>query len=108
MPDKEKKAILEINHLTKDFLSKKMCVHVVADPNVEMDRIPLAGEIPNPANPPSGCYFHTRCRYCKEKCKEAMPEYREVEPGHYVACHFADELNLRGFSYEEAQSAVKE
>ena len=80
----------------------------VADPNVEMDRIPLAGEIPNPANPPSGCYFHTRCRYCKEKCKEAMPEYREVEPGHFVACHFADELELRGFSYEEAQAAEKE
>ena len=73
----------------------------VADPEIKMDRIPLAGEIPNPANPPSGCYFHTRCRYCQEKCKECAPEYREVGPGHFVACHFAEELQLRGFNYDE-------
>ena len=73
----------------------------VADPEIKMDRIPLAGEIPNPANPPSGCYFHTRCRYCQEKCKECAHEYREVEPGHFVACHFAEELQLRGFNYDE-------
>ena len=78
----------------------------IADPEIEMDRIPLTGEIPNPANPPSGCYFHTRCRYCQEKCKECAPEYREVEPGHYVACHYAEELKLRGFSYDE--DAVKD
>ncbi|MGN0168020.1 MAG: ABC transporter ATP-binding protein [Acetatifactor sp.] len=73
----------------------------VADPEVKLERIPLAGEIPNPANPPSGCYFHTRCRYCTEKCKEAAPEYREIEPGHFVACHYAEELALRGFNYGE-------
>ena len=72
----------------------------VADPTVQMERIPLLGEIPNPANPPSGCYFHTRCRYCTEKCKECAPEYRELEPNHLVACHRAEELNLRGISYE--------
>ncbi|MCD7859866.1 MAG: ATP-binding cassette domain-containing protein [Firmicutes bacterium] len=72
----------------------------VADPTVKMERIPLEGEIPNPANPPTGCYFHTRCRYCTEKCKQEAPEYVEQEPGHYVACHRAQELKLRGFSYE--------
>ncbi len=72
----------------------------VADPTIQMERIPLEGEIPNPANPPSGCYFHTRCRYCTQKCKEAVPEYVELEPGHFVACHRAEELKLRGFSYE--------
>ncbi len=72
----------------------------VADPEVRIERIPLEGEIPNPANPPSGCYFHTRCRYCTEKCKECAPEYRELEPGHFVACHHAEELKLRGFSYD--------
>ncbi len=72
----------------------------VADPTVQIERIPLEGEIPNPANPPSGCYFHTRCRYCTEKCKETAPEYVELEPEHYVACHRAEELKLRGFSYE--------
>ena len=72
----------------------------VADPTIQIERIPLQGEIPNPANPPSGCYFHTRCRYCTEKCKECAPEYQELEPGHFVACHHAQELKLRGFSYE--------
>jgi len=58
--------------------------------------IPLPGEVANPANPPSGCYFHPRCRYCKDICKQETPELREVSPGHTVACHLAEELNLRG------------
>ena len=73
----------------------------VADPTVQNERIALKGEIPNPANTPSGCFFHTRCQYCTEKCKECTPEYRELEPGHFVACHRADELKLRGFTYDE-------
>ena len=73
----------------------------VADPTKQIERIPLEGEIPNPANPPSGCFFHTRCRYCTEKCKECAPEYKELEPSHFVACHRAEELKLRGFSYDE-------
>ena len=74
----------------------------VADPTVQIERIPLKGEIPNPANPPTGCYFHTRCRYCTDKCKECAPEYKELEPGHFVACHRAEELRLKGFSYDKA------
>ena len=66
----------------------------VADPTVQNERIPLTGEIPNPANPPSGCHFHTRCRYCTEQCSREVPAYREMEPGHYVACHRAEELKL--------------
>ncbi|MGN0972289.1 MAG: ABC transporter ATP-binding protein [Aristaeellaceae bacterium] len=73
----------------------------IADPTVLSERIPLEGEIPNPANPPSGCYFHTRCRYCTGVCKETSPDYVELEPGHYVACHRAKELQLRGFDYDE-------
>ena len=72
----------------------------VADPTVQNERIPLTGEIPNPANPPSGCHFHTCCRYCTEQCSREVPAYREMEPGHYVACHRAEELKLKGFSYE--------
>ena len=72
----------------------------VADPDYSMDRIPLQGEIPNPANPPSGCYFHERCRYCKQKCIDEWPELRVVN-GRQVACHFAEEMQLRGFDYEE-------
>lgn len=62
----------------------------VPDPNYKMERIILDGSIPSPANPPSGCKFHTRCSECKEKCKTEAPEYREVKPGHFVACHLYD------------------
>lgn len=74
----------------------------VADPEVKMDRIPLEGEIPNPANPPSGCYFHERCRYCTEKCVKEAPELAQMPDGRLCACHRAQELSLRGFSYEES------
>ena len=72
----------------------------IPDPTVQIERIPLKGEIPNPANPPSGCYFHERCSYCCEKCCHEVPPYVEAEPGHFVACHRASELKLRGFDYE--------
>lgn len=51
------------------------------------DRVLLEGDIPSPANPPSGCRFHTRCRYCMEVCRRQTPENIEVEPGHFVMCH---------------------
>ena len=53
-------------------------------------RIILKGEIPNPANPPSGCVFHTRCPIAEDICAVEVPEYREIESDHFVACHFAD------------------
>ena len=59
----------------------------VPDPNYKMERIILEGNIPSPANPPKGCKFHTRCSECMEQCKYVAPEYREVEPGHFCACH---------------------
>ena len=57
------------------------------DPKAKMDRIVLEGTIPSPANPPAGCKFHTRCKYCTEKCKNEVPVQKEVEPGHFVVCH---------------------
>ena len=63
----------------------------VPDPTVKMDRIVLEGSIPYPANPPAGCKFHTRCKYCMERCKVEAPEQKEIEPGHYVVCHLFDE-----------------
>jgi peptide/nickel transport system ATP-binding protein len=68
----------------------------IADPTLQLERIPLQGEIPNPANPPSGCFFHTRCKYCTEICKTDDVKLIEKEPGHFVACHRANELNLQG------------
>lgn len=59
----------------------------VPNPHVKMNRIILKGDIPSPVNPPSGCKFHTRCEKCMEICKHYAPAYREVEEGHYCACH---------------------
>ena len=61
------------------------------DPKAKMDRIVLEGTIPSPANPPAGCKFHTRCKYCTEKCKNEVPVQKEVEPGHFVVCHLFNE-----------------
>ena len=60
----------------------------VVDEDDKRERILLEGDIPSPVNPPSGCKFHTRCRYCQEKCKKEVPEWVDVGNNHYVACHF--------------------
>ena len=62
----------------------------IPDPKAKMNRIVLEGSIPSPANPPSGCKFHTRCAHCTQRCKEETPRQIEVEPGHYVVCHLYD------------------
>jgi len=67
-----------------------------ADPLYKSDRIVMQGEVADPSNPPSGCYFHPRCRYAKDICKQKSPEFREIKPDHYVACHRAEELKLEG------------
>ncbi len=66
------------------------------DPEIKMERIILPGEVANPAAPPSGCYFHPRCRYAQDVCRTDAPEWNEVAAGHFAACHFANELALRG------------
>ncbi|TVR51666.1 MAG: ATP-binding cassette domain-containing protein [Spirochaetaceae bacterium] len=66
------------------------------DPGRKMSRIVLRGEVANPANLPSGCPFHPRCAYAKDICREEVPEWREVEPEHFAACHFSSELDLVG------------
>ncbi len=60
----------------------------VVDEEDKRERILLEGDMPSPVNPPSGCKFHTRCRYCQQKCKEEVPQWTNVGNGHYVACHF--------------------
>jgi len=67
-----------------------------ADPRLRTDRVVLEGDVADAANPPSGCYFHPRCRYVQERCRTETPELREVQPGQFAACHFAEELDLRG------------
>ena len=69
------------------------------DPDYEPQRILLPGDVPNPANPPTGCKFHPRCRFAKDICSQKIPEWRETSPDHWVACHLTDELKLTGISY---------
>lgn len=68
----------------------------VPDPEIRMERILLSGDVADPANTMSGCYFHPRCRYAKDICTMIKPDWQEVEPGHYALCHFAKDLKLRG------------
>jgi peptide/nickel transport system ATP-binding protein len=67
------------------------------DPRARREPIVLQGDVADPANPPSGCYFHPRCRYSDgSRCTTETPELREVQPGHVVRCHYADTLDLIG------------
>jgi oligopeptide/dipeptide ABC transporter ATP-binding protein len=65
-------------------------------PGKKTERIILEGEVPNPANPPSGCAFHTRCPYKTEQCVNSEPTLVEMRPGHFVSCHYAEQLHLKG------------
>lgn len=67
-----------------------------ADPLYKSERIVMQGDVADPSNPPSGCYFHPRCRYAQDVCKLKAPEFRELKPDHFVACHRAEELTLEG------------
>jgi peptide/nickel transport system ATP-binding protein len=67
-----------------------------ADPRRRSKRIVLTGEVANPANPPSGCYFHPRCHYAEERCRVESHVLTEIRPDHFVSCHRAQELQLRG------------
>ena len=70
----------------------------VPDPRWRSKRIVLEGEVADPANPPSGCYFHPRCRYAVEACRTDTPQLTETQPGHFVSCHRAKELTLHGIA----------
>ncbi|MBS3950431.1 MAG: ABC transporter ATP-binding protein [Peptococcaceae bacterium] len=59
------------------------------DPQRKIQHIPLTGDVPSPINPPAGCRFHTRCAYVVDQCKSVAPEWRELRPDHFVACHIA-------------------
>ena len=65
----------------------------VANPHHKSDPVALEGELPSPANPPKGCKFHTRCKYCTDKCREVAPVMTDIGDGHFVNCHLYSENN---------------
>ncbi|MBI4047565.1 MAG: ATP-binding cassette domain-containing protein [Devosia nanyangense] len=76
------------------------------DPDLADETIILGGEVASAANPPTGCYFHPRCRYAGDVCKSATPTLREIGPGHWAACHFADSLDLAGVVPEQNEGEI--
>ena len=66
----------------------------VPDPRVSGADGILKGEVPSPASPPSGCYFHPRCEFAENRCRQEAPVLQEVTPGHFARCHFAADLDL--------------
>lgn len=76
----------------------------IPDPDVKLNRIILKGSLPSPANPPAGCKFHTRCDKCMDVCRCAVPEWSEVEPGHWCACHLYNNAEQQA----RAEATLKE
>jgi peptide/nickel transport system ATP-binding protein len=68
----------------------------IPDPRLRSERIVLQGEVADPANTPSGCHFHPRCKYATPVCSQESPVQEEISPNHFVRCHHARELTLRG------------
>ena len=68
----------------------------IPDPRRRAERIVLQGDVADPANTPPGCHFHPRCQYAMGVCREQPPIRDEIAPGHFVHCHRARELSLRG------------
>jgi peptide/nickel transport system ATP-binding protein len=81
-------------HIQHPYTAALLSSVPVPDPRAKRHYVPLTGEVPDPANPPNGCYFHERCPFAKNECKTDAPPLREIKPGHWVACHFSETLAL--------------
>ena len=96
------------NHPLHPYTKALFSAIPIPDPDAKMERIVLEGSIPSPANPPAGCKFHTRCKDCMEMCKCIAPRYREVEDGHFVACHLYNTPEMNASFEKEMNEAMKE
>ena len=84
------------NHPLHPYTEALMSAVPKPDPLYKSERIIMKGDVADPSNPPPGCYFHPRCQYARDICSQKTPEWRELGPDHFVACHRAEELQLRG------------
>lgn len=82
------------SHPRHPYTAALMRAVPVPDPRIPAAAASLKGEVPSPANPPGGCYFHPRCKFAEARCQQEAPALREVTPGRFVRCHFAEQLDL--------------
>ena len=85
-------------HPKHPYTSALLSAVPIPDPRMRAERIILQGEVANPADPPSGCYFNPRCPYATDQCRTEDPHLEEISPGHWVSCHRASELELTGLA----------
>lgn len=82
------------NNIQHPYTAALLSSAPTPDPRARRIRTPLEGDVPDPANPPGGCYFHPRCRFATDQCRQETPILREIKPDHWVSCHHAEELSL--------------
>ena len=86
----DKKELFE--HPTHPYTRALLSAIPIPDVHRRSERIILEGDLPSPANPPTGCVFHTRCKYVTEECKNVCPELKTLHGSHQVACHYAEKF----------------
>jgi peptide/nickel transport system ATP-binding protein len=89
------------NHPLHPYTEALMSAVPRPNPGLKKERIIMEGDVADPGNPPPGCLFHPRCQYAVDRCKAEVPELRELQPDHYVSCHLAEELELKGIAQLE-------
>jgi peptide/nickel transport system ATP-binding protein len=82
------------NNIQHPYTAALLSSAPTPDPRARRTRIPLEGDVPDPAHPPSGCYFHPRCQFATDRCRQETPVLRELTPAHWVSCHHAEALSL--------------